>query len=354
VYGYLKSRGHRVRDLNIRSEYTPRTKVLLHPDLLRRIVSGGIRGEKGELIVQSVHSRLGMKLLSNTLGVFKPDLIWCEGVFPAFLAISTVQDRIPVVADAHGILSLEYEENPFHRVAKERVMYLRGIEEVVFSRSWKIITVSNPMKKYVMDKHKVSDGKVHVVPNGSEVRTQRSQYGEPLKVIYAGIFAFWENLDSYLDLAKTNRKCHFYLAGDGPLRRHIFERIRNERIDVQYLGSLSHQSAIRKCVEMNVGVAPSVDTMTRRVACPIKVFDYLSCGLPVITSAVGEWAEIVQRNMCGLVTQTSDGRELSECIDSLDRNTWNSMSLNGLRLIRREFNWDALLSRIDGIMKACH
>jgi glycosyltransferase involved in cell wall biosynthesis len=190
-----------------------------------------------------------------------------------------------------------------------------------------------------------------VIPNGSDIRLRISRYDEPLKVIYGGNFVYYENIDSYLDLARINRTCAFYLAGGGPMKEHLLTRVRNEKIRVEYLGYLSYDECIDTFASMNIGIMPAAKTVNIEIAYPIKVFDYMSCGLPVITPDFGEWAKVVSRNKCGMVTRTSSAEEFDACLRSLNREMWQEMSANAVRVIREQFNWSILLRELDAIFK---
>jgi len=350
IYGHLESRHEQVRFINIASKYRPKSRILLLPDVATSIVMSRLRGEDLSLTRWQARMKIAKKVLKAQTAKFHPDLIWCEGELTAAAAVDTADQATPIVTDVHGIASAEYETSA-GSLADTRVTHLyEQMEDRIFSGSWRIVVVSNAMKSFLVEERGVDPNKLFVVHNGSEARTRTAQYGWPLKVIYAGNFASWENVDSYLDLAKLCHEHLFYLAGYGPLERRLLGRIGEERIPIRYLGRLQYCKTMDLFSEMNVGVAPSVDTLARKVAWPIKVFDYLSCGLPVITPDFGEWARVIAESRCGFVTETSDAKEFAECLASLDRSTWEEMSMNALRLIRHRFNWNALLRETDKIL----
>jgi hypothetical protein len=317
---------------------------------VKTIIAGKIRLERTELLKNKIRLKLAGEILRNEIDLFIPNVILCENIFAGHVAIDTVGDSVPVITDVHSIVSAEYEGDTFRKIIKEQADYLKQVEDLVFRCSSKVIAVSHLMKTYIAEKHGVNNARLYVIPNGSDIREQTAQYRDPLRVIYGGAFAYYENIDSYLDLAKRNERYAFYLAGDGPLRKHVFRRIRDERINLHYLGYLKYSDSIAEFANMNVGVMPAVETLNIRMTYPVKVFDYLSCGLPVITPDFGEWSKVVAKTRCGLVTRTSNAEEFYECLRSLDRCTWQEMSSNGLRLIREEFNWNSLLRKLDEIV----
>lgn len=353
MHSYLRSRGDDVGFLNLPSTRSQLVRFTLHPRMMKTILASKMRFGSMEHLRNQIRLELCAEVLRRRTQAFRPNVIVCEGVFAGHVALSTVGDSIPVITDVHSIISAQYESDTFGKVFNERLSYLREIESSVFRKSAGAIVISNPMKSYAVARYGASDSRVYVIPNGSDVRKDVSEYREPLRVVFGGIFAYWENIDSFLDLARLDRRSVFYIAGEGPLKKHILDRIRKEELKVDYLGYLRHRDMIAKFCGMNVGVAPAVRAVNISFAYPIKVFDYLSCGLPVITPDFGEWARVISMNRCGFVTKDSTGEEFSECLNSLDRSTWEEMSANGLRLIRDQFDWKVLLGRMDGIIQEC-
>ena len=287
------------------------------------------------------------------------DQTYIYGLHPVREALKrlpeAVKQAIPVVADVHGLASAEYEEATASNGPDAKTLSrIKDAEERLCSNSFRVIVVSSPMKDYLVEAYGISPDKVCTVPNGSDVRKERAKYSEPHKVVYGGILGAWEGIDVFLDLAKMDQRHLFYLLGGGPLKKHVLTRIRKEGIPIVYLGYLDYASAIERFTEMTVGIALIVNTFARRVASPVKIYDYLSCGLPVITSDVGEWSQMVSKNRCGFVTKTSEAEELVQCLDRLDRATWEEMASNGMRVIERDYNWNVLLNSVNDILSQCH
>jgi glycosyltransferase involved in cell wall biosynthesis len=351
IYDRLKELAHEVQFRNVYSEYNPKIKLVLNPAILRSVIGHTLRLDDSGLVSFEARMMYAEKVVRSVVKAWGPDLIWCETVIPAAAAIEVVEKAIPVVADVHGLATAEYEEATASNGPDARTLSrIRDAEERLCSDSFRVIVVSSPMKDYLVRAYGVSPDKVCTIPNGSDVRKEKAEYSEPHKVVYGGILGAWEGIDLFLDLAKTDSRHLFYLLGGGPLEKHVLARIRKEGIPVIYLGYLDYASAIDKFTEMTVGIALIANTFARRVASPVKIYDYLSCGLPVITSDVGEWSQMVSNNNCGFVTKTSETQELVQCLERLDRVTWEKMASNGVRLIEREYNWNVLLNSVNDIL----
>lgn len=76
-------------------------------------------------------------------------------------------------------------------------------------------------------------------------------------------------------------------------------------------------------------------------ALPVKMFEYMAGGLPVIVSDFPVWREIVEGNQCGLCVDPFDIKAIAAAIDRLvtDRDFASRMGENGRRAVHSRFNW---------------
>jgi glycosyltransferase involved in cell wall biosynthesis len=74
---------------------------------------------------------------------------------------------------------------------------------------------------------------------------------------------------------------------------------------------------------------------------PVKMFEYMSAGLPVIASDFPLWREIIDRNNCGICVDPLDPKEIATAIDYLVDNPEiaRQMGTNGQRAVLERYNW---------------
>lgn len=74
---------------------------------------------------------------------------------------------------------------------------------------------------------------------------------------------------------------------------------------------------------------------------PVKMFEYMSAGIPVIASNFPLWRQIVEENECGLCVDPLDPKAIAAAIDHLVENPQlaRRMGENGRRAVIERFNW---------------
>lgn len=76
-------------------------------------------------------------------------------------------------------------------------------------------------------------------------------------------------------------------------------------------------------------------------ALPIKMFEYMAAGLPVIASHFPLWREIVEGNDCGLCMDPLDSAAIAKAIDYFVQHPREAerMGRNGQRAVHERYNW---------------
>ena len=74
---------------------------------------------------------------------------------------------------------------------------------------------------------------------------------------------------------------------------------------------------------------------------PNKMFEYMSAGLPIITSNFPLWKEIVEENNCGIYVNPLEPKEIAKAIDYIiiHPNESQQMGQNGKKAVLEKYNW---------------
>ena len=87
---------------------------------------------------------------------------------------------------------------------------------------------------------------------------------------------------------------------------------------------------------------------------PVKMFEYMSSGIPVIASNFPLWREIVEGNDCGLCVNPLDPKAIAAAIDFIINNPERArqMGENGKRAVLEKYNWGIEEAKLLAFYKA--
>lgn len=116
--------------------------------------------------------------------------------------------------------------------------------------------------------------------------------------------------------------------------------------DIYY--SVNASNFLQQCF---LTVIPHPDHLYYHTTLPVKLFDYLASGRPVVATNCRETAHILQTYKCGLVSDFN-AKDFSEKIMTLlaDRTLAKRMGANGRKLIEEVYNWDYMAKKIIAIV----
>jgi glycosyltransferase involved in cell wall biosynthesis len=278
----------------------------------------------------------------------KIDILQAETLFAADVALPVKQAMgLPMILDLHSGTFTEEIKNAVNP-SKNFLRYCAKKQKKLILSSDHIIVTSQGMKDRLNDEYGIT--RVSLAQNGATIwNLQRETYKIPLKVIYAGIFAYWERVQDYLDAAKLIGKgdFEFYLAGDGYLKNELLSKISKENIPVTYLGSLPRAELRAKMAGMHIGVAPMAIEDERKFCSSTKTYEYLSMGMPVVCANVGDWATMVKETDCGIVVPPEDPVAMANGILAFkDKTLWDRHSANGKRQITKQYSWEKIIGNL--------
>ncbi len=114
-----------------------------------------------------------------------------------------------------------------------------------------------------------------------------------------------------------------------------------DRID--FLGWQAHEDAMAMLKEARVGIVLFHPIPNHMEAQPNKLFEYMSVGLPVVTSNFPLWRRVIEETQCGLVADPLNPKAIADAIQWLFEHPVEAeeMGKRGQQAIREQYNWDA-------------
>jgi glycosyltransferase involved in cell wall biosynthesis len=319
------------------------------PDIRLAFAYRGVRlsklyGNGDELFERWYRLRDGLERdLRSALDEFKPDLIHSHNLPDALtvLALEITDGSIPVVHDVHDFQSLRrtpYEDGfaePREAVALEK----RAVEE-----SAALVTVSKELLTEISGRYRLPP---HVLtfPNYALRRDLPGELPPPdrprngaLRLVYQGTLAVndghYDLRDLFGTITAANLRLDVYPNRPIPDYRGLGLDIRRTLPPPQLFAALPAYDLGWAGFNTTLNGA-HLDTVL-----PNKVFEYLGCGLPVLTLRHKALARLVDASGAGVVLDGLDN--LSERVEALDFVTLRRRVAE----VRFDFTVEARIGRI--------
>ena len=110
---------------------------------------------------------------------------------------------------------------------------------------------------------------------------------------------------------------------------------------VKLLGWQTREGIADMLVKCRVGLCVLHPTPNHVNAYPVKLFEYMAAGLPVIASSFPLWKKLVEGNHCGLTVDPLDPEAISGAIQYLLEHpeAAQQMGESGRRAVEEVFSW---------------
>jgi glycosyltransferase involved in cell wall biosynthesis len=180
---------------------------------------------------------------------------------------------------------------------------------------------------------------------------------KPFKVVYAGLVAYREHVDLFVRSMPFVKgfgdgKVQFFITNKGEALKEIKRLAGRLGVCPRFFWFDDYGMVNGFLSKCHVGVLPSSNDLARRMGTPVKLFSYLSVGLPVVANDIGGWTGIIKEEHVGIVT-SDDPKEFGEALMDVlsDSKAMQSYVTNCLELIKKKYNWDESARVLLGIYR---
>ena len=240
------------------------------------------------------------------------------------------------------------DEQRTHRVLVDEQAADAALQEQV-QAALATICVSDPVRDWVIAR--TEGTRVFTVPNGVNVHRitpQPESPGAPV-VTFVGTLKPWHGVDVLLRArAQAHKDWQLRIIGDGPMRVELDDLARSLGIDVDFRGAVAPEAIPQHMAGTAIGVAPypAMDTDSDQYFSPLKVYEYMAAGLPVVASRVGQLPEIMGES--AYLVPPSDPEALAEALDALVANPVERARVgsDNRRQAEREHSWTGTVDHI--------
>ena len=271
-------------------------------------------------------------------------LLWLQGVnlvLPPELLLRS--RRLAVVADIFDDFAGFFEGNPRMqaRLLAAEEATARGVDVLLTSaaRLEQRLAAWNP--NTVLARNGVSD---RFVDAGVASLARGRRGDRRTVVVYQGAFAEWFDFDLLEAVIDRLPDVEFRLMG------RVFPGVgaRMERLaarpNVRNLGILAHEALPAELAAADVGIIPFRINDLTLATDPIKLYEYLGAGLPVVSTPM---PEVVAREADGRVRAAPDAERFAAEIRALAAARWDETAARARIDLARDNTWDRRFDQVN-------
>ena len=288
-----------------------------------------------------------------------------SGILAVKVITKLTRNKIPIIYDAHNVESKfimeTFANNPKYSKFERLIIptYIKFLEKIVSKYIVDhIISVSNDEREIFIKKYKLNKGKVSVIPSGccvldlpdkkckNDIKEEVGIDSDKLIIFFHGFFSHLPNKDAFKTIEnyiapkfeKINERVLFVIGGTGVPKF--------ERANVKSLGFVENLYRVMSIAD--IAIVP----ITKGAGTKLKVLDYLSIGLPIVTTKKGiEGINAKNGEEAVIVDDVNDAfiNAIKYLIDNEQER--KRIGANARRLAEEEYDWNKIGEKLDKLYK---
>jgi glycosyltransferase involved in cell wall biosynthesis len=250
------------------------------------------------------------------------------------------------------------DEQAEHRGLSDRAS-AEMVAERAFGAASALVAVSREVAAY-LEGDPGARGRVHVVPNGvnpalypEDLRPSYPAGSGDFTIGFVGSLKPWHGLPILVEafdmLHRLAPSSRLLIVGDGTERAKLESGLAARGLleAARLTGAVAPHEVPGLLASMDVAVAP-YPSQARCYFSPLKVFEYMAAGLPVVASRIGQLVELIQDGINGLLCPPGDPVALARAIGRVRSEPELSARMRraARALVLEHHTWDAVARRI--------
>lgn len=262
------------------------------------------RGRMGRMFINTtIAFRNVLKLKPDLVHLHDPELIPCGLILRLF--------RYNVVYDMHEDLPAQiYDKNWIPSWLHDPISQCTAAGERFLLRFFSgVVTVTDPLGERIRNRNICV---LKNYPRKAEFKNLDAIH-DPDRIeytlLYIGSIAFFRGLREMVEATQKlsqNMGIKLILCGETASDDET-QYLNKVQSDVIVYKGWQDRDQLRELYRnADLGLVILYPTRSHKLALPVKLFEYMGAGLPVLCSDFRSWADIVNRDQCGLVVNPLD------------------------------------------------
>lgn len=224
--------------------------------------------------------------------------------------------NIPVIFEVHEIFHL----STLNKRKREKI---RELEYRVYNKADAIVCISQSIKKYLANTGMRQEF-VHVIHDAvkKEWFNIKNRASSGSYICYTGNLYPWKGIDTLISAMKYLPDETLVIVGGGNRLDELKNMAKTVGVAnrVKFIGAVSHSSVAEYLSQAKIAVLPNISDGPSQFSSPLKLFEYMACGLPIVASDLPVFREILIDKNNAVLFEPGNPKALAMRIKELTAN----------------------------------
>lgn len=360
----LRSRGHFVRLVAHASDDSQSNDKFYNLKKIPDSILNLFRLKRQPYIISSLF--LFIFLIKN---LQKYDVIYARDYHTVIIAfLPRVLLRKSLVLEINGLASEEQKLKGNFAVSGVVSHCIKIAERIATISANQIIVVTPQIKEYLIRHYYCDEEKVKIVSNGVDTKkffpmenkaileSIKMKYGLEKSIIvgFVGNLAPWQGVEILIHASRLlrNDKIKFLIVGDGISKEKLINKAKELNVTDRFVftGVVNYADIPTFINIADICVLPKLQLKSGYS--PIKLYEYMACGKPILSSRV-DGLEFIEKEEIGILVNPGDAANLAKNLLELLVNSElrEKMGQRAVKLAREKFDWSLKVNEIEKIIE---
>ncbi|MDH4100636.1 MAG: glycosyltransferase family 4 protein [Nitrospirota bacterium] len=255
-----------------------------------------------------------------------------------------IVNDIPTIFEAHEVFSTTTERTGSRQK-------LREMEASVFGAARMVVSISQGLKAGLQREFQLKSD-LPVIPDGADIpRSAAVRKPEEGNICYTGHLYPWKGVDTLVKAMAHLPDARLTIvggeAGDIQRLRSLGTELKVEA-RIHFEGWVAPEKVAGYLERAQVAVVPlGTDVIASHFTSPLKLFEYMAAGVPVVASDLPSVREVLTDGVNAVLVRPDDPKALAEGVQKLlaDRSLANRLATRALDDVR-QYSWSSRAEKI--------
>ncbi|RXA19723.1 glycosyltransferase family 1 protein [Methanosarcina sp. MSH10X1] len=298
----------------------------------------------------------------------KPNVIYLRQNSFSFLPVFICKFfKIPCIIEINGFIRDEALMKASSISVTRSIYYVLSVasEKFNYNHCDKIVSVTQNLKKQIINVYKIPENKVVVINNGANTDLFRPLVKQEsldrlnldssyFYVCFVGNLAPWQGVEYLIKasplILTESPQTHFLVVGDGVMKEEWLQLAENLGVLNKFIftGSVPYKMVPTYINAADICVVPKKPLNSGYS--PLKLYEYMACGRPIVATNTSGF-EILAEVNAGILINPENSEEFANSVLLLLDNpeVKNSMGENGRKYVAENHSWDGVARKVLGV-----